>query len=165
MTHTSAQDSGAPVAETSTTGRQTVIPVFEEELSVGKRVVETARVQVSRVTHSHQQVVDELLQHEKVEVERIAVDRPVEAIPPIRREGDVTIIPVVEEVLRVERLLVLKEEVHIRRVKQTERYQETVTLRRQEAQVSRIPIEQAASSDGAAQLNQANPERKNNECL
>ena len=36
--------------------RETVIPVFEEELSVAKRVVETARVQVSRVTHQHQQL-------------------------------------------------------------------------------------------------------------
>jgi uncharacterized protein (TIGR02271 family) len=149
-----------PVAEEAKADRETVIPLFEEELSVAKRVVDTARVQVSRTTHSYQQVVDELLQHEKVEVERITVDRPVDAIPPIRREGDVMIIPVVEEVLKVERHLVLKEEVHIRRVKQTERYQETVTLRRQEAQISRTPIEQVASSGDAAQLNPANPERK-----
>ena len=91
--------------------RQTVIPVFEEELSVAKRVVETGRVRVSRVTHDHQQMVDELLQHETVEVDRIPIGRQVEAMPPVRTEGDVTIIPVVEEVLKVERHLILKEEV------------------------------------------------------
>jgi uncharacterized protein (TIGR02271 family) len=126
---------------TSNANGETIIPLLEEELSVAKRVVETARVRVSRVTHSHEQLVDELLQHEKVEVERVPVDRPVDAMPSVRQEGDVTIIPVVEEILKVERCLVLKEEVHIRRIKTTERHQEQVTLRRQEATVSRIPNE------------------------
>jgi stress response protein YsnF len=98
-------------------------------------------------------MVDELLQHEKVEVERVPVDRPVEAIPSVRQEGDVTIIPVVEEVVKIERHLVLKEEVHIRRVKQTERYQETITLRRQEAVISRQPIEQPAVTEDQARPN------------
>jgi uncharacterized protein (TIGR02271 family) len=105
--NTSPNDSGTLDAGTANADRETVIPVFEEELSVAKRVVETARVQVSRVTHNHQQMVDELLRHEKVEVERVPVDRPIEAMPSIRQEGDVTIIPVVEEVLKVERRLVL----------------------------------------------------------
>lgn len=160
MTNRSAQDSGLPVAEEAKADRGTVIPLFEEEATVARSVVETARVQVSRVTHTHQQLVDELLEHEKVEVERIAIDRPVETIPPIRREGNVTIIPVVEEVLKVERRLVLKEEVHIRRVKQTERYQETVTLRRQKAQISRTPLDQAASADNVAQPNFRQPRKE-----
>ena len=127
--------------------RETVIPLLQEELSVAKRVVETARVRVSRVTHDHQQLVDELLNHERVEVERVPVDRPVEAMPSIRQEGEVTIIPVVEEVLKVERCLVLKEEVHIRRIKTTERHQEQVTLRKQEVLVSRTQIEQSSVPD------------------
>jgi uncharacterized protein (TIGR02271 family) len=122
-------------------GRETVIPLFEEELSVTKRVVETARVRVSRATHDHEELVDELLQHEKVEVERIPVGQTIETMPSVRQEGDVTIIPVVEEILVVERRLVLKEEVHIRRIKTTERHQEQIKLRRQEATVSRTPLE------------------------
>jgi stress response protein YsnF len=62
-------------------------------------------------------------------------------MPSVRQEGDVTIIPVVEEILVVERRLVLKEEVHIRRIKTTERHQEQIKLRRQEATVSRTPLE------------------------
>jgi uncharacterized protein (TIGR02271 family) len=131
---------GALGGATETVNRETVIPVLEEELSVAKRVVETARVRVSRVTHDHEQIVDELLQQEKVEVERIPVNRPIEAMPSVRQEGDVTVVPIVEEILKVERRLMLKEEVYIRRIKTTERYQEKVTLRRQEATVSRIPI-------------------------
>ena len=145
---------------TTNADREAVIPVFEEELSVAKRVVETSRVQVSRVTHQHQQLVDELLQLEKVEVERIPIDRPIDAMPSIRQEGDVTIVPVVEEILKVERRLVLKEEVHIRRVKQTERHQELVTLRRQEALVSRLPIEQPAAPEVGAQPHATEPRKE-----
>jgi uncharacterized protein (TIGR02271 family) len=147
----------ATVAETvADSSTPTVIPVFEESLSVAKRVVDTARVRVSRVTHNYQQQVDELLQHEKVEVERIPIDRPIEAMPSVRQEGDITIIPVVEEVVKIERSLVLKEEVHIRRLKTTERFQETVTLRRQEAVISRHPVEEPATATGQAHPNPVN---------
>lgn len=145
----------------ATTDRETIIPLLEEELSVAKRVVETARVSVSRVTHNHEQMVDEILQHEKVEVERVPMDRPIETMPSIRQEGDVTIIPVVEEVLKVERRLVLKEEVHIRRIKTTERHQERVMLRRQEALVSRTPIERPAVLEEGAQPMHSTQERQN----
>jgi uncharacterized protein (TIGR02271 family) len=154
-------ESAAVESTAADTAGHTVIPVFEESLSVAKRVVETARVRVSRVTHDHQQMVDELLQHEKVEVERIAIDRPVEAMPPVRQEGDVTIIPVVEEVVKIERHLVLKEEVHIRRVKHTERYQETITLRRQETVISRHPLERPAGTADEASPNAHNPREEN----
>jgi uncharacterized protein (TIGR02271 family) len=119
---------------------ETVIPLFEEELAVSKRVVPTGRVQVSRITHSHEQLVDELLNRESVEIERVPVDKPVDAMPSIREDGDTIVVPVVEEVLRVERYLVLKEEVRIRRVRAAERYQGNVTLRKQEAVVTRLPV-------------------------
>jgi stress response protein YsnF len=125
--------------------RETVIPLFEESLSVSRRVVPTSRVQVSRVTHSHEHLVDELLERERVEVERVAIDRPIDRMPSVREEGDCLIFPVVEEVLKIERVLVLKEEVRIRRVKGTERYQERVTLRKQEAVVNRLPIDETTT--------------------
>jgi stress response protein YsnF len=125
--------------------RGTVIPLFEEALSVSRRVVPTSRVQVSRVTHSHEHLVDELLERERVEVERVAIDKPIDRMPSVREEGDCLIFPVVEEVLKIERVLVLKEEVRIRRVKGTERYQERVTLRKQEAVVNRLPIDETTA--------------------
>ncbi len=124
---------------------ETVIPLFEEALSVSRRVVPTSRVQVSRVTHTHEHLVDELLERERVEVERVAIDKPVDHMPSVREEGDYLIFPVVEEVLKIERVLVLKEEVRIRRVKGTERYQERVTLRKQEAVVNRLPIDETTA--------------------
>lgn len=141
---------GTPIAPVSSE-HQTVVPVFEEEISISKKVVETGRVQLSRVTQSHEQLVDELLHHEKVDIQRIPIDKTIDAMPSIREEGDVIIVPVVEEVLKVERYLLLKEEIHIRRIKETERHQERVVLRRQEATVSRLPLTTAAASPAGAQ--------------
>src|SRR5271156_2235074 len=101
--HNAGFDTMVDTAHTETSAdqpRETVIPLFEEQLAVSKQVVATARVQVSRVTHSHEELVDELLSREKVEVERVAIGQPVKTMPPVREEGDYLIIPVVEEVLK-----------------------------------------------------------------
>ncbi|WP_239025176.1 YsnF/AvaK domain-containing protein [Rhodoligotrophos defluvii] len=121
--------------------RETLIPLHAEELSVSKEKVETGRVHVGTVTRTHEALVDEELASDHVQIERVAVNEPVDAVPPVRQEGNVTIVPVLEEVLVLERRLMLKEEIHIRRVHTTERHRESVTLRRQEAVISRSPAE------------------------
>ena len=52
---------------------------------------------------------------EEADVRRVPVNRVITEIPQTRQEGDVTIVPVVEEVLVVEKRLLLKEEIHIER--------------------------------------------------
>jgi uncharacterized protein (TIGR02271 family) len=113
------------------------LQLFAEELSVAKEKLETGRVRVSTRTHEREAVVDEDLARERVEVETVPMNLGIDAVPEVRQEGDTTIIPVVEEQLVVERRLVLKEEVRIRRVRSTERHQEKVKLRYQEAIVTR----------------------------
>jgi len=93
---------------------------------------------VATITREHEQLIDELLTSERFEIERVPVGRTIESVPPVRTEGDLTIMPVVEEILVVERRLVLKEEIRIRRVRHTERHQETVTLRTQDAVITRV---------------------------
>ncbi|MCU0893405.1 MAG: YsnF/AvaK domain-containing protein [Rhodospirillales bacterium] len=57
----------------------------------------------------------------------------------MRQEGDTTIIPVFEEVVVVEKRLKLVEEVRLTK-RQTIRHEpQTITLRRQEAVVERLP--------------------------
>ena len=113
-----------------------VVPLHEEDISVERREVERdVRVHVHTVNHDH--LIDEALAHERVEVERVPVGRPIDAVPPIREEGDTTVISVVEEVLVVERRLVLKEEIRLRRVRTTEQHREMVTLREQQAVIER----------------------------
>jgi stress response protein YsnF len=113
------------------------VPVHAEEISVSRRQVVGDTVQVSTFTREEECLVDEPLTHERIEVERVAIGRPVDAVPPVREEGDTTIISVVEEIVVVERRLILKEEVRIRRVRVTERYRETVLMRKQEAVITR----------------------------
>jgi uncharacterized protein (TIGR02271 family) len=122
-----------------------VAPLHVEELSVAKRVISKDRVQVSTVTRQHEELVDEFLAREHVEIERIPIGKPIDAMPPVREDGDTIVVPVVEETVVVERRLVLKEEVRIRKVRETERYQERVLLRKQEAVVARLPLEENAA--------------------
>ena len=127
---------------------ETVIPLLAEEVAIAKQVVETGRVQVSRVTHEQEQLIDELLAHETVEIDRTPIGRQIDAMPAVRDEGDTIVIPIVEEVLVIERRLLLKEEVRVRRVRSTERHQESVTLRHHEAVVTHLPVEPPAAGAG-----------------
>jgi uncharacterized protein (TIGR02271 family) len=125
----------------TTDGEPEKVRLLAEELNLGRDRVETGRVRVQVVTREHEEFVNISLTQEKVEIERIAINRTVDAVPSRRQDGDVTIIPVVEEVLVVERRLILKEELHVRIVRTTEDHQEHVVLRRQEAVITRIPAE------------------------
>ena len=140
---------------------ETVVPLLTEEVAVSKQVVETGRVQVARVTHQREQLIDELLARETVEIERAPIGQHVEAMPAVREEGDTIVVPIVEEVVVIERRLFLKEEVRIRRLRSTERHQESVTLRHQEAVVTRRPVEAPAAGDSLVsgeKVNQSNQE-------
>lgn len=126
------------MAKKNSTKHQT-IPVAREELRVGKRTRETAKVVVKKTVHKRKQVVDLPLIKETVRVERVAVNRFVTQQEPVRQEGGVTIIPVYEEVLVVEKKLLLKETVHIIRERKETRQAREVTLRTEEVQVERQP--------------------------
>jgi uncharacterized protein (TIGR02271 family) len=113
--------------------------LLAEEVRVAKETHETARVLISTHTHEREALIDEDLAREQVEIETIPVGQRIDAVPEVRHEGDTTIIPIVEEVLVVARQLVLREEVRIKRMRTTERHQEKVMLRHQEAVVTREP--------------------------
>jgi uncharacterized protein (TIGR02271 family) len=128
-----------------------VIPLAEERLAVGKRRVETGRVRVRVATEAEEVLVRETLRSEAVEIERVAVGRELaegEAPPAAREEegGAVLVVPVLEEVLVVEKRLVVTEELRIRRVAAEERVEQAVTLRRQHAEVERLPPADAAAA-------------------
>jgi stress response protein YsnF len=78
------------------------------------------------------------LQEEMVEVTSVPVGREIDHAPEVRTENGVTIVSVVEEVLVVEKRLILKEELHIRRVIRTEDVEIPVELRKQKAEVEHI---------------------------
>ena len=108
-----------------------------EKIAVTRRRVEGETVRVATETRAVQKAIEEALLHERVEVQHVVIGRPIDTVPAVRQEGDVTVIPVVEEILFVEKRLVLKEEVRVRRVKVPDVYREMITLREQHVVVER----------------------------
>lgn len=115
-----------------------VIPVIVEEPDVHKRVVETGKVRITKVVHEREAVVDEPLLHEEVEVTRVPIQRVVDGPIPVRYEEDRIIVSILEEVLVVEKRLMLKEELHIRKQRREVHQPQHITLRSEEAHVERL---------------------------
>jgi len=113
------------------------IPVVEERARVDKQVVERAVVRISTSIKQSEHVIAEPLRHEEVEIRRVAVNKEVDAMPSVRQEGDVLVIPVVEERAVLVKRLVLVEELHVHRQVVEEIVEMPVSLRSTEISVER----------------------------
>jgi len=129
----------------SAVGDAVVVPVMAEEAVIGKRRVESGKVRVHKTVRSTEKVVDEPVVREEVHVERVAINRPIDAPVGPRQEGDTLIVPLLEEVLVVEKRLILKEEIRITRRRVEQRSSQTVTLRTEEATVERVDAQGRAA--------------------
>jgi uncharacterized protein (TIGR02271 family) len=114
------------------------IPLMDEELRVEKVGIATGKVRITTVVDVTEEMARACLEEETVDVERVPIGREVDVAPSMRTEGDVVIFPVVEEILIVEKRLVLKEELHIRRRVTHENVEVPVTLRKERAVVERV---------------------------
>lgn len=110
-----------------------VIPVVEEVVQVHKRAVESGGVRVRKHVEQVEQLVESQLRHEDVAVERIPINQYVaddfNATP--RQEGDTLIIPVLEEVVVVQKRLMVREEIRLTKRVQQHIESQPVTLRRE----------------------------------
>ena len=131
----------------------TVIPVLEERLEVGKRVVDTGGYRIVKRVEERDVVVDEALRLEGVDIERRPVGQLLVDghVPTVRQEGATTIYPVLEEILVTQKRLLLKEELRITRTEGSRRDPQTVTLRSEEITIERLDDGQARSSDPLTQ--------------
>jgi stress response protein YsnF len=100
--------------------------------------VTTGKVSVVTHTETVEQTVRAILKGEEAEVVTVELDQTVSGpAPSIRTEDGVTIIPVLEEVLVVEKWLVLKREIRISNRSTSETVEIPVSLRKQRAKVER----------------------------
>ena len=114
---------------------------MEETLRVTKREVVTGGVRLTKRVTEREETVDEPLLRADVQVERVPINRVVTEAPSDASGGDTLVVPILEEVLVVEKRLMLKEEVRITRT-QTEVHQpQVVTLRTEEAVLEEITPE------------------------
>jgi uncharacterized protein (TIGR02271 family) len=115
-----------------------VCPVIQEVLDVHTSPVETGRVRIRKIVHEREEIVDPPLVRDEVDIERVPINRIVEGPISMRSEEDTLIIPVLEEVLVVEKRLLLKEEVRTTMRRIETHMPQRVILRREEAAVEHI---------------------------
>ncbi len=127
------------------------IPLHEEVLDVGKRVREGDTVRVETKVREEERTVAQDLASTDVEIERVPVGRVVDAPPGTRREGDVLILPVLEEELVVTKRLVLKEEIRITPRTRHRTEQATATVRVEDAVVTRDGASPSQSETGQSE--------------
>lgn len=122
-------------------GSELIVPVVAEGIDVQTRRVETGRVRIEKQVHEREIVVDEPGYEDQVRVERVPVHRVVDEPVAVRYEGETMIIPLLEEVLVVEKRLMLREEVHVTRVRHEVRSPQRVTVRKEQAVIEHLDTE------------------------
>jgi uncharacterized protein (TIGR02271 family) len=114
------------------------IPVLREELEVQSIPTVTGGIRVTKHVESHDEIVEQELRKSNVQVKRISVNRPVDGPQSPRRVGNTLIVPVVSEVLRVEKQWMVTEEIHLIQTQTTESAQTNVTLNQERAAIERL---------------------------
>ena len=102
-----------------------------------RRTVETGTVRVRTVLQHRDEVARAEIFRHAVSVEHVTINREIDEIPEPWEDGDVLVIPVVEEVLVVEKRLMLREELRVQRRREADHIEQPVTLRSMQAVVER----------------------------
>jgi uncharacterized protein (TIGR02271 family) len=117
------------------------LPIHEEELRVGIKSVDTGKgIRAHKSVKETPTAIDEILLHDEVTVEHVPSNAifTLDKAPVARYEGDVLVVPVLEEILVVEKRVRVKEELHISKNRREERHLETVLLKSEEVSVERF---------------------------
>ncbi|QKJ85534.1 hypothetical protein PMPD1_0559 [Paramixta manurensis] len=116
-----------------------ILPRVEEQAELRTTRIVDSRTLVSRTTVTDEALLETELQRNEVEIKHVEINQPVDEnnIPNVRQEGDVLIIPMIEEQVEIIRHHVLKEEVHIHNINKKEPFKQKVILRRQEVTISK----------------------------
>ena len=132
------QDRKGTNPENERMASEMILPLIAEELEISKRLKEAGRLRVTKRVSSTASIVDEQLRNEHYEVKRVPVNKTIDKPVEPRQEGDTLIFPILEEVLVVEKRLVLVEEVHITRRVEDRRERHEIELRKEEIDVERV---------------------------
>ena len=124
--------------EFATSDGKMILPVIEEHVIISKEVVETGKVLIKKRVKEEEAFINLPLIQEGYQVERKPGKKELLTHhPPIRHEGDKMIIPVVREVLVVEKRYEVTEEVHVIKTKTEVPNMQQITLLKEEVQIER----------------------------
>lgn len=131
-----AGDHGTPLR----TGSSVTLPIVTESAHVEKVEVDRGGYRLTKRVDTRDVLVDELLRHETVAIERRTVNRELAEgeVPAVRYEDDTMIVPVVKEIVVTLKRLVLVEEIRIARVAGTHRDPQSVTVREEHIEIERL---------------------------
>jgi len=116
-------------------GSQIRVPIVEERLIPQKRMVDLGELRVHKYVEETEEVVRQPITRDDLIVERVPVNQPLEAPVAPREDGDWLVIPIMEEVLVVQKRLMLVEEVRIRKRQVTEEQQVRETVRHERVEL------------------------------
>lgn len=139
------RDQLAPAGKLDQRQELMVIPVIKEDIHIERQEKTRAVFRIHKNVKEREEQVDEPSFVERVNIERIPKNEVVDTPPEARYEGDTLVIPVLEEVLVVEKRIILKEEVRVTRQREETRHPQRVKLRTEEVKVERIEPDAPAS--------------------
>jgi uncharacterized protein (TIGR02271 family) len=142
----------SPLSQTSATApdAKAAIPVIEEQLDIQKRIVDTGKgVRLHKAISEREETIDVPVRRETCDIQTIPINQILDegVTPAPRVEGNTTVIPVVEEVIVLQKRLRLKEEIRITRRVEEESETHTVTLKSERVTVEHFDEKNESSSD------------------
>lgn len=133
-----------PDEEEDPVDRDVVVPVVQEQVHVDAVPVITGGVRVTKHVETENQLIEQQLRTSHADVKRVKTNRVVDGPQPAQRVGNTLIIPVVSEVIQVEKRWVVTEEIHITQREEVETVQQTVPVNYETARIERMDESGAA---------------------
>ena len=127
-----------PLLEIKDERGELIIPLIAEEMSVSVKKVETGGIRVHKIVRESTEIIDEPIIREHLDIERVEINQFVETAPAIRYEGEVMIVPVLEEVVVTQKRLLLREEIRLVKRREEISNPQQITLRREEINLEKI---------------------------
>ncbi len=122
-----------------------IIPVIEESIHIEKEIVETGRVKITKSVTEQEEQVSVPYTSDHITVEHVSINKYVDTPPGVRNEGDTMIIPVLKEVVFIEKRLLLVEEVRVTTHKEKNILQVPLTLRKEAVFIEHLKTDEVQS--------------------
>jgi uncharacterized protein (TIGR02271 family) len=124
---------------------QIVVPIVEERLVPEKREVDLGEVRLHKHVETQEESFQVPVTRDDVVIQRVEFNQPIEEPALVRQEGDWLVVPVMKEVLVVQKQLMLVEEVRVQR-RQLTQQREVREVTRHE----RVDVEDATARGARA---------------
>jgi uncharacterized protein (TIGR02271 family) len=111
------------------------IPIVEEEISTEKHAREAGSVVIHKGVVTEEEQISVPVTKEKVYVERVETDRPLEAQDKATFEDEEIRVPIMEEQVEVQKRPVVKEEVRVRKTTEQEKRSTSGQVRKEKVDI------------------------------